>query len=367
MAITRNIIQRSNRVKTYDYTTDIPPYISKGPAYDSRVTGYSYTDSLPVDSRPKPTNLLKSMTALPRRFKGRVQYAVSEQNIEYPSVGSGTAYKHWDFAVPITYTEPRWITDLRLEIQDTRVNLASATAEWKKTFLGFHQLALSLKNIKRNMLNPRSGKRRIDLCDISSSHLAIHYGIKPLVSDYAATLEKSRVGRPPSPQRIRSVSTERQKLSGYNYVGTVKSTVVASCYVMLEADTSPFDIGNPIEWGWELIPFSFVVDWALHVGDYLTAVSALSGVAVVSDISKVTRVKGRFATFAGHDDYGPFRNGFHNYESYEREVLGAIPMPEPPSWNPTDSKLVLAHAMALLNQLTACSGSRKTSSFLKSL
>jgi hypothetical protein len=37
---------------------------------------------------------------------------------------------------------------------------------------------------------------------------------------------------------------------------------------------------NPLVVAWELIPFSFVADWFIQVGDYLTALTALQGLTV---------------------------------------------------------------------------------------
>jgi len=42
-----------------------------------------------------------------------------------------------------------------------------------------------------------------------------------------------------------------------------------------------FGLANPAALAWELIPFSFVADWFVGVGDYLNAQTALLGLTVV--------------------------------------------------------------------------------------
>lgn len=41
---------------------------------------------------------------------------------------------------------------------------------------------------------------------------------------------------------------------------------------------SQLSLTNPLEVAWELVPFSFVVDWMLPIGDYLSNMSALHGI-----------------------------------------------------------------------------------------
>lgn len=43
-----------------------------------------------------------------------------------------------------------------------------------------------------------------------------------------------------------------------------------------------FGITNPLELAWELIPYSFVIDWAFNVGNVLSGLDALIGVQLAS-------------------------------------------------------------------------------------
>lgn len=53
------------------------------------------------------------------------------------------------------------------------------------------------------------------------------------------------------------------------------------------ANAQAYGITNPLLLAWELLPYSFVVDWFLPIGNYLNALTALSGV-VVSDANVTT-------------------------------------------------------------------------------
>lgn len=62
-------------------------------------------------------------------------------------------------------------------------------------------------------------------------------------------------------------------------------------------------LSNPLEVAWELIPFSFVADWFVPIGDYLSNMTALQGI-VFKDYSIGTKIDYKYtcASFKGVPD-----------------------------------------------------------------
>lgn len=76
-------------------------------------------------------------------------------------------------------------------------------------------------------------------------------------------------------------------------------------------------IGNPLEVAWEIIPFSFVADWFLPVGTFLSSLTATSGLVFVTGYKSIRNVSQTDFSFQGNGKttvsggtrYGPLRGG----------------------------------------------------------
>jgi hypothetical protein len=125
-------------------------------------------------------------------------------------------------------------------------------------------------------------------------------------------------------------------------------------------------IDNPALLAWELLPFSFVVDWFYPVGNYLEALNSFAGFDFVSGWqSRRTTWEGT-VTYGGkgvvffnasnarleyNSHYGSY---YFNSYAYQRDVLSSLPGALPPSFkNPIggDPATRLWTALALTRQL----------------
>lgn len=123
--------------------------------------------------------------------------------------------------------------------------------------------------------------------------LEVQYGWMPLLSDlkaaYDAMAGDAFEDKEPSffvtKRRKESVSSNLRQFSYANWNVTVDQVVEFECFVrldyMLEVTAlrklDRLGLLNPVSVAWELVPFSFVVDWLVPIGDLLTALGPEPG------------------------------------------------------------------------------------------
>lgn len=160
------------------------------------------------------------------------------------------------------------------------------------------------------------------------------YGWTPLLMEVkgaAEFLAQQHVTRPP---RFKVHASERRDypktqttnfvpwggtIANAQYVETLVATNTATVKIWCEL-TNPhlsavqqLGLTNPALIAWELIPFSFVFDWFISVGDFLEASTALSGVhvrramqsnvvtyAYSKNVPSTSRVNGSYTYNNGH-------------------------------------------------------------------
>lgn len=217
-------------------------------------------------------------------------------------------------------------------------SLASAIRAVKRGDMKGAAKALSVN--ARNMKN-RGPSRTAD--ETTGRWLELNYGWLPLIGDLdsaaracAAAVEKPlnktfRVGRT---ARIQGSSNTTSLKVDY------RNTHRRSLKVTLSKPPNPFQLSlvSPAKVAWELVPYSFVVDWALPIGDYLNAqhTRATLPVAKVVTSDKIRRIR-EVVGYTGN----PINGGYVNvsgdpmgitYETFrfERSIstqLPSVPMP----------------------------------------
>lgn len=215
------------------------------------------------------------------------------------------------------------------QVKDMKVNLAQAAAEASQTanllgstarritgaftslrrgnYMGaIKALNCSLKPRAFNRYTERYPKNPIEAA--GNAWLELQYGWKPLLQDAygaAEAIAKSRGSRPLY-ESIRVTASATAKIDdvvsdtgpGYsNYsdsrgsagaYGTAKITFMVDNPSLKLA--SGVGLTDPALLAWELLPYSFVVDWFLPVGNWLENCNATSGVTFVSGFSTIKYV-----------------------------------------------------------------------------
>jgi len=192
-----------------------------------------------------------------------------------------------------------------VKVADAKVNIPVALAEASKT----SSLILdTAKRIDRAYRAFRKGNLRgvaqnlnITPKRLHKSWLEYKYGWMPLLMDVKGAAEFFAQQHIVRPTRFTVTAVEEvlktfdtsSNIQGYGgQPGDWHINVFTSCHVKAKTKlwcelTSPhlselqqLGLTNPLLVAWELVPFSFVFDWFVHVGDYLTGLTALQGVTI---------------------------------------------------------------------------------------
>jgi len=228
-------------------------------------------------------------------------------------------------------------------------NLAVSAAEGKKTVgmvVGAIQsIGGALIDLKRGKLE--SAARRLGVNsrpsklsekDVAGRWLELQYGWKPLVSDvyeaakaYEALTNTSRSNR----VTVSMTRKGRPETSASPINWTCKGTLEERwriIYEMNEQMSSARSLGlmNPASVVWELIPYSFVVDWFIPIGSYL------------ENLNTIPQLNGRFLTIKVRNYQGAALKGPNPNVSWikypttntstfymKREVSGSLSVPKP--------------------------------------
>jgi hypothetical protein len=159
---------------------------------------------------------------------------------------------------------------------------------------------------------PRTDPRRLKVTrkhlrkkDLAGRYLEFHFGWSPLMSDIHTSC--SILGRdfPTFLVKGRGRATaEKQYLSEEP---RRKGTVVTRCQILADISIqnpnlllwSQLGLVNPATVLWELVPFSFVVDWFVNVGEYLSHFTDFVGVGLSNIAETYSRSCDESAWYSG--------------------------------------------------------------------
>lgn len=226
-----------------------------------------------------------------------------------------------------------------------------------------------IANVGRNKLGiVRRASRAL-----SNRYLEWRYGWQPLLSDiYDAANESvnyivNEISHVKGTATIQYPESSVQKLiieTGGLIDIPCKQTGKCSVAVNLSFKTGGHDLDrwtslNPVSIAWEILPYSFVVDWMYDVGGFLRAMetsllyknSFVGGFVSEVDVSELSYVySGRRDVPGGYLTYDRL-DGYSKRLDFQRTILSSYPLPRLPTWNAKLGSAQLLTSAALLRQL----------------
>lgn len=222
----------------------------------------------------------------------------------------------------------------------------------------------------------RTAKGPSFTADLANNWLELQYGWKPLLMDIDGSMRSlaqfyqtaEHVARTASasakvetitksPIRYGSVSNPpvgywiNRNQTRYRYA--IRYRVDSR----LKAFLAQTGFTNPINLVWEVLPYSFVVDWFLPIGNYLQSSSSFDGLEFLDGVeTRFTRqLYSGILSFSGsYPIYQPWQE-IHWYGSYQREriildriKLTSFPKPEIPTFKNPLSVTHVLNSLALL-------------------
>lgn len=279
------------------------------------------------------------------------------------------------FAAAETAMNTKALNKFYEKAKNQSVNLLQAIAERKQTAKMLLQLleraALTMIALKKGRLAlaaetlfPRGAK------EVANDILAIQFGLKPLLSDIDGVAKELAVpesivfdvtsrSRTDLPHKVlhdvietayalqcRTVVTSRGFVE-VKYKGRYRVNIVTR-------DFSRLGFGNLATIGWELTPWSFVVDWFIPIGNYINSLDAFSGLvplfATKTVFSQEEIVFTR--TFQGYSSCATPTGFVNTRVSCVRSILVSFPPIPLPSFKSPFSLSHLIDTFALLTQLS---------------
>lgn len=276
-----------------------------------------------------------------------------------------------------------------LKLKDQDINLAQTIAERQQTIdmirnninrIGSCYSALKAGNYgaAANALGvklPQGGSggksKNSQLDAVSNGWLELQYGWRPLISDVyggAKFLHKSFTS--PRTKLIRASATE--KLTNEEFSSTpitagekryhreYEVDVLVNIYYRRNNSTlatlKELGITNPLYLAYELTRYSFVVDWFIHIGMFLSSLDASFGCTF--DSGHYTTGVRRSETIHTYQNgaatsYVDYKNDFHEkHETFDldRVILTTFPVLTLPAFQDPRSVTHTLNAIALLNQ-----------------
>lgn len=337
---------------------------------------------------PSPYSLVASEhTDVMGSFE-ETKYVAGEIGPVQKITANGCLARHWGLTLPMnddTCPMPgsndtnRAVVECLNKVRNQQINLALTFAERQKTVdLVTDRATKIFRAYSRARRKDFRGAAKMLGIEKSSktnakSWLELQYGWMPLLSDiYGAHKELTgrrsskgllfNVERTISNSGSSSATYEASNFTRFQNNRYDQKTKVSLWYTVQYpalADAGRLGLLNPLEVAWELVPFSFVVDWMLPVGNLLGAMTATAGVTFKSGTltrsTRGTKVNNYVATsspMSGGEAWERTGSGQSSatYFRMERQVYTNAPIPLPYVKNPFSVGHAL-NALALLRGL----------------
>lgn len=287
------------------------------------------------------------------------------------------------------------LNSLMDQILNQKAQLAEYFAEWRQTvnlvISTAHRLTTAVQHIRhldfpgasRALLGNRRSNNRLGrvVGGIPEQWLAFKYGWQPLLGDIYGSIQTLAEHATFNPPLIRAhaVKTVHHEARRSTTSGTLLFNIPAGTWVSDDAITRgegllefgvSSDFGqmlaqtglvSPYSIAWELIPYSFVVDWFVPVGAYLQRMTYDTGLVFRRGwYSRKTTASFRLEYPGANVNInvgggnilnrtvspGVYARGAQR--AYERKVYNSMPIPRPPTFKNPFSLTHMANALSLL-------------------
>lgn len=189
------------------------------------------------------------------------------------------------------------------KLANQKVHVGTLTAERAQTLSMLQSLIKRLADVvslKKNLFKSAVGYLSHPKL-IADDYLAFQFGIKPLVNDIFSAVQL--LAESADPENVSTIVTRSNShaelktlcLVGdftYEFTGTINVSLVEKYIVNNDLARSLQTLGlvNPAEIAWEMLPWSFVIDWFVPVGAYIRSLTGDTGVTFVVGTRTVTTV-----------------------------------------------------------------------------
>lgn len=258
-------------------------------------------------------------------------------------------------------------TKALIDLGGQKVNYVQSIAEAKRTHSGLVDQSIRLLSAMRSVRrgNFKLAAKHLGLRDSkgwADNWLFYQYGLLPLLGDIKGTYEvlKSQLTTPPliisghGSETWTIVDKEKVYLDFRNRKGVIEGKSSCKLYGKVSDSylrtATQFGLSNPIGVAWELVPWSFVVDWYLPVGNAIEALTAPLGLDFIGGYTSQRCVASLTADYDGWPGSGTPYRVRNDRHSYERRILQGWPRPLPRIKSPFSTTRAYT-ALALLRQL----------------
>jgi hypothetical protein len=222
--------------------------------------------------------------------------------------GNSAGFCRPGVGVSFTGRDPGWaplISRALGQIKHQNVNLAQALAERKQTSDLFVSASRDILKVWRSLRGGRSFADFVRLLKnpqgrsekrLADEWLRYQYGMKPLMQDIYGSAESLATKIQKGFDQYLTLHDTYTDTASGTYFDTYFGCTVASTRIITTKKTlrvryrvsdtalkqiSALGFTNPAQLAWELIPYSFVVDWFIPVGNYLSNWDSLVGTSGV--------------------------------------------------------------------------------------
>lgn len=351
-------------VSNWNYNRQVKPDRSRTPKPKGLLLPKSYSMSSDVTEQPVHVTYDWFRTTNPSISSDVIFY----HDYEFSNATSGVSM---DFSAAML---DQAVTQALLRLKNQKINLGAALGEAGKTVSMVNSLVSDVyKGYKAlRKLDPKGAARAFSQRgwkNIPDRWLEYQYGLKPLVQDIDGALQ--HLAQQPV-QNYRSIVRGRMVDDSYSVdwlgvsfpgisrgIRRKEEVAVILAYIPYSMQTiRNVQAGaNPAATAWELTPFSFVLDWALPIGDYLSVFDAAWGWTYLYGCrSQFIKSKFHLACkerVSGVNTYRVLnaRSGSYERVKFVRSLYSGSPLPMLPRWKNPVSTAHMANGLSLLASL----------------